>query len=322
MQGAGGIGGILATNGNEYSYDGNGNVRDIISASGINIAHYEYDPFGNKTLSSGSYSSQPYQWSSKEFHAPSGMVYYLYRFYSPQLGRWINRDPIEEAGGINLYGFVGNNGVSGIDPLGLHFQPPVTTIPNMSPKLPDLDSLGWNPWRTTNHVITLIFTAENDLKSILGSMYSDLKLFIHFSPNRGGSVSVSGNHVNFSAPGILKIAQTVVGTVPFSGMTIYNGVTLSFDDAAHMVKGKTDPGHILEGYRNWKADAELSTCEIKIKTWATERSSNFITEGIRKIDVNFGPDLQDAVWHDYLTNIGVYWQSKGAKASNVTRGRN
>jgi RHS repeat-associated protein len=118
MQGAGGIGGILATNGNEYSYDGNGNVRDIISASGLNVAHYEYDPFGNKTVSSGSYSSQPYQWSSKEFHAPSGMVYYLYRFYSPQLGRWINRDPIEEAGGINLYGFVGNNGVSGIDPLG------------------------------------------------------------------------------------------------------------------------------------------------------------------------------------------------------------
>ena len=49
------------------------------------------------------------------------MVYYLYRFYSPQLGRWINRDPIEEAGGINLYGFVGNNGVSGIDLFGLDF---------------------------------------------------------------------------------------------------------------------------------------------------------------------------------------------------------
>jgi RHS repeat-associated protein len=119
MQGAGGIGGILATNGNEYSYDGNGNVRDIISASGLNVAHYEYDPFGNKTVSSGSYSSQPYQWSSKEFHQPSGMVYYLYRFYSPQLGRWINRDPIEEAGGINLYGFVGNDGLNALDLLGL-----------------------------------------------------------------------------------------------------------------------------------------------------------------------------------------------------------
>jgi len=46
-------------------------------------------------------------------------VYYLYRFYSPQLGRWINRDPIEENGGINLYGFVGNDGVGKFDILGL-----------------------------------------------------------------------------------------------------------------------------------------------------------------------------------------------------------
>jgi len=107
--------------GNEYSYDGNGNVRDIISASGLNVAHYEYDPFGKETVSSGSYSSQPYQWSSKEFHQPSGMVYYLYRFYAPQLGRWINRDPIEEAGGINLYGFVGNDGISRWDYLGQDF---------------------------------------------------------------------------------------------------------------------------------------------------------------------------------------------------------
>jgi RHS repeat-associated protein len=35
--------------------------------------------------------------------------YYGYRYYSPQTGRWINRDPIEEAGGLNLYGFVGND---------------------------------------------------------------------------------------------------------------------------------------------------------------------------------------------------------------------
>jgi len=49
------------------------------------------------------------------------MVYYLYRFYNPTLGRWINRDPIGEAGGINLYGFVGNDGVSRWDILGLAY---------------------------------------------------------------------------------------------------------------------------------------------------------------------------------------------------------
>jgi RHS repeat-associated protein len=45
--------------------------------------------------------------------------YYGYRYYHPQTGRWINRDPIEEEGGLNLYGFVGNDGVDKWDNLGL-----------------------------------------------------------------------------------------------------------------------------------------------------------------------------------------------------------
>ena len=42
-----------------------------------------------------------------------------HRYYSPSLGRWISRDPVEEQGGINLYGFVGNNAITGFDLLGL-----------------------------------------------------------------------------------------------------------------------------------------------------------------------------------------------------------
>ena len=44
--------------------------------------------------------------------------YYGYRYYTPQTGRWINRDPMEEKGGINLYGFVENDGVNLVDPDG------------------------------------------------------------------------------------------------------------------------------------------------------------------------------------------------------------
>ena len=41
------------------------------------------------------------------------------RYYVPETGRWASRDPIGEYGGLNLYGFVGNDGVNWVDVLGL-----------------------------------------------------------------------------------------------------------------------------------------------------------------------------------------------------------
>ncbi len=48
-----------------------------------------------------------------------GVSLYGYRFYKPDVGRWVNRDPIEEEGGLNVYGFVGNRGINNHDVLGL-----------------------------------------------------------------------------------------------------------------------------------------------------------------------------------------------------------
>jgi hypothetical protein len=47
-----------------------------------------------------------------------GVTYYTYRWYDPLTGRWTSRDPIEERGGINLYGFARNDGVNKWDLLG------------------------------------------------------------------------------------------------------------------------------------------------------------------------------------------------------------
>jgi RHS repeat-associated protein len=48
-----------------------------------------------------------------------GVTYYSYRWYDPLTGRWQSGDPIEEKGGLNLYGFVGNDATTSIDWLGL-----------------------------------------------------------------------------------------------------------------------------------------------------------------------------------------------------------
>ncbi len=60
------------------------------------------------------------------FAAFVGLRYYGYRWSDPVTGRWVSRDPIEEEGGLNLYGFADNNGVAEIDSVGLA----VTVLPD------------------------------------------------------------------------------------------------------------------------------------------------------------------------------------------------
>ncbi len=110
-----------------YLYDGKGNVTSLLDDTQSVVADYTYDTFGNLMSSTGGVD-QPYRFSTKRYDESLGMSYYGYRFYSPALGRWINRDPLGEAGGINLYGFVQNNPVNRIDPWGLNWLDFLSTI--------------------------------------------------------------------------------------------------------------------------------------------------------------------------------------------------
>ena len=130
LEGAGGVGGLLAierAEGNSSTWqiryahsDSNGNVLALSTAS----ARYRYRPFGGTISSqdldgSGWAVKNLHRFSTKSEIAGMGLLYYGYRFYDPQTGRWPSRDPIGERGGLNLYGFVGNDGVNRLDYLGL-----------------------------------------------------------------------------------------------------------------------------------------------------------------------------------------------------------
>jgi len=103
-----------------YHCDGNGNVTCLISPNQTVVAKYLYDPFGNTLAQSGPLAeANPYRFSSKEWNANSGLYYYLYRFYDPNLQRWLNRDPIMEGDGNNLYSFLGDDPIERSDIFGL-----------------------------------------------------------------------------------------------------------------------------------------------------------------------------------------------------------
>ena len=124
--GAGGVGGLLSmtrADGVDYGYfyDANGNVTQVVRLTDGQVsANYKYDPFGN---SIGQFDSinNPFRYSTKASDYLTQLYYYGYRFYSPRLGRWITRDPIGEAGGMNLNGFVANNSINLIDFLGFEY---------------------------------------------------------------------------------------------------------------------------------------------------------------------------------------------------------
>jgi RHS repeat-associated protein len=147
MEGAGGIGGLLSrsvyslashvwTNHAFYFADGNGNVTYMIDANQAMVASYRYDPFGMITGQNGSLANaNVYRFSSKELvpFGYFGLYYYGYRFYDPNLQRWLNRDPIEESGGANLYGYCFNSPARFTDPMGLDSTGITLLPPGRSP---------------------------------------------------------------------------------------------------------------------------------------------------------------------------------------------
>ena len=128
VQDAGGVGGLLRSTvltGDTaemrfYTYDGNGNVASLLNFTGESSANYIYDVFGNEISANGPLSAQnKYRFSTKTWDEKTGLYYYGHRFYSTQIGRWPNRDPLGEVGGQNLYAFVRNSPISHYDPVGL-----------------------------------------------------------------------------------------------------------------------------------------------------------------------------------------------------------
>ena len=133
LHGAGGIGGLLATHDVDsstdyvYFHDANGNIGQLVDISDGSVdAKYEYDPYGGDTSATGSFApTNPLRFSTKYLDAEvaftngaHGLYYYGYRYYSPRLGRWLSRDPIEEQAGANLSSFVMNDPARVVDPDG------------------------------------------------------------------------------------------------------------------------------------------------------------------------------------------------------------
>ena len=79
----------------------------------------EKSPYAAVVASSGPMAkSNPFRFSTKWWDEETGLGWWGMRWYSPEMGKWLSRDPIGERGGMCLYGYISNDALNDIDPVG------------------------------------------------------------------------------------------------------------------------------------------------------------------------------------------------------------
>jgi len=120
-----------------YTFDQQGNEAECLNSNGVQAIAY-CDAYG----SSSSVVGFGLQWGY--WMDASGLILCTHRYYDPQQGRFVTRDPIGYAGGINLYGYVRNNPGNESDPLGLRGYMVVDHNGSYTMDVPDSQSVDRN----------------------------------------------------------------------------------------------------------------------------------------------------------------------------------
>jgi RHS repeat-associated protein len=104
-----------------YGYDGFGSVRQLTNLSGTITDTYNYDAFGN-LLSSPGPTPNNYLYRGEQYDPDLGLYYLRARYYNPQTGRFLSRDPEDgkavDPASLHKYLYAGGNPVNRIDPSG------------------------------------------------------------------------------------------------------------------------------------------------------------------------------------------------------------
>lgn len=124
--GQGGPGVLPGVSVYHYLHDVLGSVVALTDASANVVERYTYDPYGKVLIEDSSANALPqsaygnaFLWTGQRYDSAVGLYGFLFRAYSPDLGRWLQRDPMGYVNGMNLHQYCIGNPLSWLDPWGL-----------------------------------------------------------------------------------------------------------------------------------------------------------------------------------------------------------
>ena len=254
FDGVGGVGGLLmvSESGTDYlvSYDGNGNVVALTNATtGELAAGYEYSPYGRLLRIEGPYAlEEPFRFSTKYQDGETGMYYYGYRYYDAERGRFINRDPIEEEGGLNLYVFAANDPINNIDFLGLSMIGAIMDEYNAATG----GAYGGTIWSGNSDRGIATFNTAKGVNPVAGVAHAD------------GSQSVIHKNLN----GTYTEVEGSYSFIPYS--SFYQGVSGLFGNAQPSSQMQSGPARGSSG-----GGGEANSQEAQKEKWDKKKCNEY-----------------------------------------------
>ena len=188
-------------------------------ATGAKSATYDYNAFGETIQSDGvAATANHFRFSTKYTDDETGLLYYGFRFYQPTTGRWLSRDPIEEQGGVNLYGMGANNPINRIDPLGLSLYTDLTG--SFDPYKPTQGKYG--SLYSSYHSISIKLCCPEQANKLADQIYARMKEFKEFNAGNNSTVTVSDGYALFFPNSAAELLGSIATGHPYVTVSLMN----------------------------------------------------------------------------------------------------
>lgn len=222
-----------------YHFDALGSVVALSDATGALAESHAYSPFGE--VNHPSAVGNPYLFTGREYDPESGLYYYRNRYYSPELGRFLEPDPLGYTDGMNLYAYVNQNPVNYVDPMGL------------IGRVPAYGASAWGAPDATSRLDSGSFvygltTSANATVSGIGAHEES------FSFGR-----VLGNDTGFTGQRDITIRTSLSEPAPVFGKPAAGGFDIGVDAAGFAFVGT--PRQLIN---STVTDASLAVIELKV----------------------------------------------------------